>query len=95
MPEAIITTAVKQALRVSTTILDTEINDIIDACKLDLSIAGIITIVDTDALIKRAIIIYAKSHFGVDNADSEKYMASYKSLRDHLAMCGDYSDEIV
>lgn len=80
---------VKQALRVSTDDLDTEVQDIIDAAKMDLKITGINPELE-DPLIKRAIIIYAKSHFGLDNQDSEKYMQSYTSLKIHLALSPEY-----
>lgn len=45
-----------------------------------------------DPLIKRAIILYAKSHFGLDNADSEKYMKAFTSLKIHLALSAEYTE---
>lgn len=86
---------VKTAIRVSTTALDTEIDDIIDACKADLILSGLLAakVVDTDPLIKRAIIIYAKSQFGIDNKDSEKYWNSYESLKRHLCLSIEYTVE--
>ena len=54
---------VKDALRVSGDDLDDEIDGLIDAAKLDLLIAGV-RVDDTDPLIKRAVIIYCKAHFG-------------------------------
>ena len=83
--------AVKNTLRVTSSVMDEEITDIIAACKLDLEYAGVFTIVETDPLIKRAIIIYAKAQFGLDNQDSEKYQASYESLKNHLSLCGEYN----
>lgn len=82
---------VKQALRITTNSLDTEITDIIASAKLDLSISGVKVIVETDSLIKRAIIIYVKANFGLENNDSEKYQKSYDLLKEHLALCGDYN----
>lgn len=82
---------VKQALRITTTSLDTEVTDIIEAAKIDLNISGVVKIVETDYLIKRAIIIYAKANFGLENNDSEKYQKSYDLLKEHLALCGDYN----
>jgi len=58
---------VKQALRVNNTALNTEVQDIIDGAKADLELSGVNIIKETDPLIKRAIILYAKSHFGLDN----------------------------
>lgn len=86
---------VKLALRIKTSTLDVEINDLIEACKLDLSISGVKVINDTDLLIKRAIIVYCKANFGLDNEDSEKYQRSYNSLKEHLSLCSDYNTEVI
>lgn len=86
---------VKLALRIKTSTLDVEINDLIEACKLDLSISGVKVINDTDLLIKRAIIVYCKANFGLDNEDSEKYQRSYNSLKEHLSLCADYNTEVI
>lgn len=43
-----------------------------------------------DPLIKRAIILYCKGHFGYDNPDAERFIASYEKLRDHLSLSSDY-----
>ena len=45
-----------------------------------------------DPLIKRAISLYAKAHFGLDNADSEKYMAAFTSLKTHLTLSAEYTE---
>jgi len=84
--------SVKSTLRISTTSMDIEIADIIEACKLDLKYAGVNIVAETDPLIKRAIIIYTKAQFGMDNQDSEKYQESYESLKNHLSLCGDYNE---
>lgn len=86
---------VKLALRIKNTALDAEINDLIEACKLDLSITGVKVIDETDVLIQRAIIVYCKANFGLDNSDSEKYQKSYDLLKEHLALCSDYNEVIV
>lgn len=86
--------AVKGAIRVTSATMDDEIEGIIEACLLDLSISGLKNIVETDALIKRAVIIYSKSHFGMNNDDSEKYIASYESLKNHMALCSDYNTAV-
>lgn len=85
---------VKQALRVNNTALNTEVHDIIDGAKADLELSGVNIIKETDPLIKRAIILYAKSHFGLDNADSDKYMAAFTSLKIHLALSSEYTEVI-
>lgn len=82
---------VKLSLRIKHFKLDDEINDLIEACKVDLSISGVRKIDETDPIIQRAIIIYCKANFGLDNTDSEKYQKSYDLLKQSLTLCGDYN----
>jgi len=84
---------VKDALRVSGAALDTEIQDLIDAAKADLRLTGVHPdrIVDTDPLIKRAITVYCKAHFGYeDPAQAELFLRSYLALKAHLALSKEY-----
>jgi len=86
--------AVKSALRVSHSALDNEIEDIIEAARLDLKLSGVSSVKadsDEDALIKRAIITYAKANFISDVNMAEKYQKSYDSLKIHLTLAGDYT----
>lgn len=82
---------VKDGLRVTHSALDGEILDLIEACKIDLKISGVIKVEETDPLIIRAIIVYCKANFGFDNVASEKFEKSYEMLKNHLALCGDYN----
>lgn len=82
---------IKTNLRVSGTANDTEIQALIDACKLDLSEAGVLTVSDTDKLTAMAIQLYCKAHFGYDNPESERFMERYINLRNHLSVCLDYN----
>ena len=84
--------SIKLALRINSSVFDTEINDLIESAKLDMKISGIVKINETDPLIQQAIKIYCKANFGVDNKDSEKYQKSYDMLKQHLALCGDYNE---
>ena len=90
---------VKVALRIAatTTDFDTEIQDLINAAIEDLKMAGVATdkAVDTDPLIKRAITVYCKSHFGYDNPDASRFWRSYESLKMHLTLSADYNTEAV
>lgn len=89
--------SVKVSLRInsSNTAYDNEINDLIEAAKLDLRISGIAStlIVDSDPLIRQAIITYVKAYFGYDNSDSEKLKESYSLLKKHLAIAYRDDDE--
>jgi len=88
---------IKQTLRITTTLLDAEIEDLIDSAKADLILSGVLEnkLLDSDMLIKRAIILYCKANFGLDNKDSEKYMTSYISLKTHLTLSQEYTVEVV
>ena len=82
--------AVRLSLRLTGDVFDTEITDIIKACKLDLKLAGIVKIEDDDPLILRAVTLYAKGHFGFADI-GEKYLQAYESLRNSLCLAGDYN----
>ena len=86
---------VRYALRVDGTDLDEDINDNIDACKADLKLSGVVKIKDDDPLIIQAIKTYARAYFDVDNPDHDKYVASYESLKMHLALAEEYTVEVV
>jgi uncharacterized phage protein (predicted DNA packaging) len=86
---------VKKVLRISNTAMDLEVLDLIEAAKLDLKTSGINTekVTDTnetDPLIKRAINLYSKAHFGYDNPDATRFEESYKMLKIHLSFSIDY-----
>lgn len=89
---------VKAALRIKTASFDDEVQGLIDACLADLRIVGIIipeppaeVIFPSvgDPLILRAVILYAKAHFGFSD-DSEKYQKAYDYLKCALSLAGDY-----
>ena len=81
---------IKVALRIKSTAFDTaEVTPIIEACFLDLRIAGVNVIEETDPLIQRAVILYAKANFGFDG-ESERYQKAYEALKNSLALSGDY-----
>lgn len=86
---------VKKYLRINHEEYDTEVQDLIDACKKDLELSGIAlsNIEDSDVLIKRVITIYCKLHFGFDNPDYDKLQNAYNLLVNHLALSTDYNTE--
>lgn len=85
---------IKLALRITSNHFDDEISNLIDAAKKDLELAGVMVIDESDALIIRAITLYAKANFGYDNADSEKFQKSYDLLKCSLSLAGDYNAEV-
>lgn len=82
---------VKLALRVTSVDFDTEIQDLIDSAKVDLKLAGVVSPDETDPLIKRAITVYCKAHFGYDNPEADRFQRSYDLLKMHLALSTDYT----
>lgn len=71
---------------------DEEIKSLISACLLDLSISGVEK--QDDELIKRAVGIYVKAHFGSENPDRDGLIQCYDALKIHLALSQKYGDEL-
>lgn len=86
---------VKKYLRINHEEYDDEVQDLIDACKKDLELSGIASsnIDEDDTLIKRAIVLYCKLHFGYDNPDYDKLLNTYNLLVQHLSLSTDYNTE--
>ncbi len=88
---------VKNALRVNGDDLDGEINDLIDAAKADLQLSGVhkAKIADSpneDPLVKRAVILYSRAHFGYEDPKlAERFEHSYTSLKNHLTLSLEYT----
>ena len=85
---------VKLALRITTTAFDSEINDLIDAAKVDLGIAGVVVPVTTetslDVIIQKAIITYCKLNFGEPD-EYERLKRSYDEQKAQLSMATGYT----
>lgn len=75
--------------------IEGELQDLIEAALLDLNLSGVsvnaITEDPLDPLIKRAVILYTKAHFGFGNDDFERLQQSYLMLKQHLCLSGDYN----
>lgn len=86
---------VKVALRIKSAAFDiAEIQPIIDACKIDLKLSGLNVIDETDPLLQRAVVLYAKGMFGYDD-NSERYMQAYAMLKNSMALAGDYNTVVI
>lgn len=83
---------VKTALRITTDKLDNEVVNLINACKKDLSLAGVKKINVNDPLIIRAIIIYARANFD-SGVGIENFQKSYETLKCQLSLSGEYNDK--
>lgn len=75
--------------------IEGELQDLIEAALLDLSLSGVsveaITEDPVDPLIKRAVILYTKANFGFGNDDFDRFQQSYVMLKQHLCLSGDYN----
>ena len=84
-------TIVKLALRISGNAFDDEINQLIDAAKLDLGIAGVELPAQMDAVVKTAIITYVKLHFGQPD-EYDRLKASYDEQKAQLVTATGYTN---
>lgn len=83
---------VREALRITHDKLDSELQDIIDACKMDLSIAGITKLDDDDPLIQQSVKTYAKAEYEQDVNKANRLTQAYVSLKIHMSLCSEYSE---
>lgn len=85
---------VKTSLRIMTDDFDWEITDLINACLLDLGIAGVTEDDTTNALIIRAVTTYCKYHFGdIEGVEQlERVKKSYDEQKAQLSMSTGYTD---
>lgn len=84
---------VKLALRITTDDFNGELQDLIDACLLDLGIAGVTEDDTTNKLIIRAIITFCKMNFGDVNGIemTDRLKASYDEQKAQLSMATGYT----
>lgn len=86
----------RRYLRINHTRHDSEITDLIGAARADLLLGGITASKaesESDALIRRAVFLYVKAEFGLDNPEAEKYRSSYEMLKRHLQLSDEYTKE--
>lgn len=85
---------VKLALRITNSTFDREVEDLINAARRDLVLSGVLQTKandENDPLIKRAITVYCKAHFGYDNPEAERFQQSYDMLKAHLTLSQEYT----
>ena len=82
---------VKLALRISTNAYNSELNDLIEAAKLDLGVAGVVVPQTVDALVTKAIITYCKMSFGLPE-DYDRLKRSYDEQKAQLSNATGYTD---
>lgn len=79
---------IKLALRIKNSAYDAEIQDLIDACKIDLATGGVKVVDELNSLTQHAIVLYCKANFGYDE-NSQKFAEAYEKLKIVLALTGD------
>ena len=80
---------VKLAMGISTNAFDVELTALIDACKTELRIAGVVSS-EVDSLFTQAIIFYCKAYFRNDDR-SERYQKAFEKVRDAMSLAGEYN----
>lgn len=75
---------VKLALRIVGTEFDSELTDLIAAAEADLAVAGVTNVVETDPLIRTAVITYVKARFGEPD-EYDRLKASYDEQKAQLS----------
>ena len=85
---------VRNALRISVTdnqAINEELNDLIDAAKLDLVIAGVVVPQTDDKIVTKAIITYCKLSFGLPE-DYDRLKRSYDEQKAQLSNATGYTN---
>ena len=75
----------------SNEIVEANIDNCINACKLDLRLAGINNIDEADPLTKQAVIYYTKADFNYNNL-GDRFQKAYDALKISMALSGDYTE---
>lgn len=85
-----ILSAVKMALRISTNAFDMQLQELVEAAKLDLGIAGVVLPSTMDAIVRTAIITYVRLHFGQPD-DYDRLKRSYDEQKAQLSTATGYT----
>ena len=81
----------KQAVRTKAKSAKDEIEDLAEACRMDLITMGGVYVPEdfSDPLAKQALKLYCMGYYGYDK-DQGNFRAAYAALRDSMALSGDY-----
>ena len=84
---------VKRAVRVTASLVDEEIKNLVAACVAEMQIAGVYVTDLQDPLAKQAISVYCKAHYGYDEK-TEDFAEAFRALRDAMALSGEYQKAV-
>jgi len=76
--------------------INAEIVSLILAARKELETAGITAekaADEADSQIERAITVFVKAEFGLENADRDKYLLSFDTIKLRLAVAEEYTSE--
>ena len=85
---------IKQALRVSHSKLDEDLQADIDACRADLRVAGVVHASEEDPLIFNAVKLYCRSLNTDDPSKAAEWLKRYEALKSCLMMAEGYGWEV-
>lgn len=85
-----ILSAVKLALRITTTAFDSELYDLINAGMVDLRQAGITNMDTSDPMVRRALITFCRLNFGAPD-DYDRLKRSYDEQKAQMGMATGYT----
>lgn len=91
MIDVLLIEELKRIVRVKSADAEIELGGLVDSCKREMEIAGIYGD-EIDPLYRQAIRLYCKAHYGYDE-DTERFREAFDSLRDAMALSGDYAKE--
>lgn len=91
MSDMLLIEELKRIVRVKSADAEPELQGLVASCKKELELAGIYGD-EADSLYRQAIRLYCKGHYGYD-ADAERFQEAFDSLRDAMALSGDYGKE--
>lgn len=88
---------IKTHLRISHSVLDDDLRDMITACLTDLKVCGVTQPIDTDPLqtdplILNAIKLYCRKEYTDDTGKAAEYQSRYDALKSCLMMASDYRE---
>jgi hypothetical protein len=81
---------IRQALRISHTALDDDIQADIEACMADLAVVSVVHADITDSLIFNAVKLWCRSLYTDDTAKGAEYLRRYEALKACLMMAEGY-----
>ena len=85
---------IRETLRITHNQLDSEIQDMIDACKNDMRISGIVKIDEEDPLVLQAIKTYCKREYESDMNKRDRYDLAYNCIIKHMGLTKEYGEGV-